>query len=163
MPLSLRRGRVTAVVERRQGLARVEVDGEACVAYPRLTGPVALGDEVVVNTQARELGLGSGGFDVLVVNLTRGLGLRAEPGAHVMTLPYTPVQAAARFAEETDDLAEALDGMPVVLCTVHSQVAPVAAGLAGARVAYVQVAGGALPVSLSDTVRVLKARGLVEV
>ena len=36
-----------------------------CVAYPRLTGPVALGDEVVVNTQARELGLGSGGFDVL--------------------------------------------------------------------------------------------------
>jgi hypothetical protein len=30
---------------------------------------------VVVNTQARDLGLGSGGFDVLYVNLTRGLGL----------------------------------------------------------------------------------------
>ena len=80
-----------------------------------------------------------------------------------MTLPYTPVQAAARFAEETDELAEGLDGMPVVLCTVHSQVAPVAAGLAGSRVAYVQVAGGALPVSLSDAVRALKARGLVQV
>jgi hypothetical protein len=80
-----------------------------------------------------------------------------------MTLPYTPVQAAARFAEETDELAESLDGLPVVLCTVHGQVAPVAAGLAGTRVAYVQVAGGALPVSLSDTLRVLKAHGLVEV
>ena len=100
---------------------------------------------------------------MLVANLTRGLGLPPEPGAHLMTLPYTPVQAAARFAEETDELAEGLDGMPVVLCTVHSQVAPVAAGLAGTRVAYVQVAGGALPVSLSDTVRVLKARGLVQV
>ncbi len=86
VPLSLRRGVVTAVHERHEGLARVEVDGQACVAYPQLTGPVALGDEVVVNTQARDLGLGSGGFDVLYVNLTRGLGLPAEPGAHVMKL-----------------------------------------------------------------------------
>src|SRR5262245_65052888 len=100
MPLSLRRGRVSAIHERHEGLVRLEVDGVACVAYPRLTGPVALGDEVLVNAQARELELGSGGFDVLVANLTRGLGLAAEPGAHVMTLPYTPVQSALRFAEE---------------------------------------------------------------
>ena len=78
MPLSLRRGRVTAVVERVEGLARLEVDGVACVAYPELTGPVALDDDVIVNVQARELELGSGGFDVLHVNLTRGLGLPAE-------------------------------------------------------------------------------------
>src|SRR5215217_6322858 len=80
MPLSLRRGRVTGVVERLEGLVRLEVDGVPCVAYPALTGPVALGDDVVVNTQARDLGLGSGGFDVLYVNLTRGLGLGADPG-----------------------------------------------------------------------------------
>ena len=94
--LSLRRGTVTAVLERHDGLARIEVDGTPCVTYPRLTGPVALGDEVMVNTQARDLGLGSGGFDVLYVNLTRGLGLAAEPDAHVMKLPYTPGQVAAR-------------------------------------------------------------------
>ena len=116
---------------------------------------------MLVNTQARELGLGSGGFDVLHANLTRGLGLAPEPGAHVMTLPYTPLQAATRFAEEDGVEAERLDGMPVVCCTLHSQVAPVAAALAGLRVAYVQVAGGALPVSLSDTVRELRSRGLV--
>jgi hypothetical protein len=163
MPLSLRRGTVTAVVERLAGLVRCEVDGQPCVAYPHLTGPLALGDEVVVNVQARELGLGSGGFDVLYANLSRGLDLAAEPGAHVMTLPYTPLQAATRFAEETDPLAERLDGTPVVCCTLHSQVVPVAAALAGLRVVYVQVAGGALPVSLSDAVRALKQRGLVEV
>src|SRR5947199_5982120 len=103
--LTLRRGRVTAVIERVEGLSRLEVDGVACVAYPRLTGPVALGDEVIVNTQARELGLGSGGFDVLHANLTRGLELEPEPGAHVMTLPYTPLQYAVRHGEE-DALAD---------------------------------------------------------
>jgi Protein of unknown function (DUF3866) len=161
MPLGLRRGTVTAVHERLPGLVRLEVDGDPCVAYPRLTGPVALGDEVLVNAQARELALGSGGFDVLHANLTRGLGLAPEPGAHVMTLPYTPLQAATPFAEQGRVGAERLDGMPVVCCTLHSQVAPVAAALADLRVAYVQVAGGALPVSLSDTVRVLRRRGLV--
>src|SRR5438045_6468755 len=102
--LSLRRGRVTAVVERHEGLARAEVDGAPCIAYPRLTGPVALGDEVLVNTQARELELGSGGFDILYANLTRGLGLAGEEGAHVMKLPYTPGQVAVRHAEEDGEL-----------------------------------------------------------
>jgi hypothetical protein len=56
-----------------------------------------------------------------------------------------------------------LDGLPVVCCTLHSQVAPVCAALTRRRVAYVQLPGGALPVALSDTVRALKERGLLEV
>src|SRR5262245_14713853 len=123
MPVSLRRGTVTAILERHEGLVRAEVDGVACVAYPRLTGPVAVGDEVLVNVQARELALGSGGFDVLYANLTRGIGLAPDPGAHVMTLPYTPLQAAVRHAEEDMLLADTLAGLPVVCCTLHSQLA----------------------------------------
>jgi len=161
MALSLRRGRVTAIAERHEGLVRCEVDGEACVAYPALTGAVALGDEVVVNVQGRELGLGSGGFDVLHVNLTRGIDLPTAPGAHVMKLPYTPAQYAVRHAEEDGPVAEALGGLPVVCCSLHSQVAPVCAALAGLRVACVQVAGGALPLGLSDTLRALVARELI--
>jgi hypothetical protein len=161
MPLSLRRGRVTAVVEAMRDLVRLEVDGVPCVAYPSLTGPVEVGDDVVVNVQARELALGSGGFDVLYANLTQGLGLPADEGAHVMSLPYTPGQHAVRHLEEGEALPAGLDGLPVVCCTVHSQVAPVCAALAGRRVAYVQVGGGALPVALSDAVRALAERGLV--
>ena len=162
MPLSLRRGRVTAIVEEHEGLVRLEVDGRFCVAYPDLTGPVAVDDEVLVNVQARELELGSGGFDVLYANLTRGLGLSPVGGAHVMKLPYTPLQTALRHAEEDGGLADDLGGLPVVCCSLHSQVAPVCAGLGRAvRVAYVQLPGGALPLPLSDTVRVLRARGLV--
>ena len=54
----------------------VEVDGEKRPAWAdrALVGEAAEGDEVIVNTEALDLGLGSGGFDVVHVNLTRGLG-----------------------------------------------------------------------------------------
>lgn len=163
--LSLRRGTVSAIRERNDELVRLLVDGEPCLAYPRLTGPVDVGDEVIVNTQARDLGLGSGGFDVLYANLTQGLGLDAESDAHVMTLPYTPLQAATRHVEENGELPTALEGVPVVCCSLHSQVAPVCAGMRRRhrlRVGYLQVGGGALPVSLSDALRVLKGGGYLE-
>jgi Protein of unknown function (DUF3866) len=162
--LSLRRGTVTGISEEYEELTRLEVDGTPTVAYPRLTGPVEIGDEVIVNVQARDLELGSGGFDVLYANLTRGLGGEPAPNAHVMTLPYTPLQAAARHVEEDGPLAETLEEMPVVCCSLHSQLAPVCAGLGRRRrVAYVQLGGGALPVSLSDAVRALKQGGLIQV
>jgi Protein of unknown function (DUF3866) len=163
MPLSLRRGRVTAVTERLGDLLRLEVDGAPCVAYPRTTGGAEVGDDVVVNVQARALALGSGGFDVLYANLTRGLDLAADDGAHVMSLPYAPGQRAIRHVEESVGATDDLRALPVVCCTVHSQVVPACAALRGLRVAYVQVGGGALPVSLSDTLRALRERGLVAV
>jgi hypothetical protein len=154
---------VTAIVERSRGLVRLEVDGRACVAYPRLTGPVAVADDVIVNVQAGELGLGSGGFDILYADLTRGLERPAERDAHVMKLPYTPLQHAVRHAEEDGLAPVGLDGVPVVCCSLHSQVAPVLAGLGrGRRVVHVQLPGGALPVSLSDTVRLLRSEGFVQ-
>jgi len=163
VPLSLRWGQVTAITERLDGLVRCEVDGSPCIAYTRLTGPVEHGDTVVVNSQARDLELGSGGFDILYANLTRGLSLPATEGAHVMAVPYTPGQAAFRTGEEVSQLPDGLEGLPVVCCGLHSQLAPACAALSGVRVAYVQLGGGALPLTLSDTVRALRARRLIEV
>src|SRR2546428_8412886 len=96
MPRSLSRGRVTRVVD---GL-HCEVDGVACLVYRDVTGELEEGDEVLVNMQARELALGSGGFDIVYANLTRGLELAADEGAHVMALPYAPRQWAVGHAEE---------------------------------------------------------------
>ena len=162
MPLGLRWGTVTAIRERHETLVRLEVDGAPCIAYPRLTGAVEDGDTVLVNTRAVELGLGSGGFDVLYANLTRGLNLPSDEGAHVMAHPYAPGQHATRFAEEEGTAPDRIDDVPVVCTGLHSQLAPVCAALSGRRVVYVQLQGGALPVSLSDTVRALKARMLLE-
>ena len=144
--------------ERLDGLVALEVDGIPCIAYPRLTGPVEEGDTVIVNEQARALELGSGGFDVLYANLTRGLALRRR-GRPRDRAPVHPGQVAVRYREESGELAASLEGLPVVCCALHSQVAPVCAALAGLRVAYLQLAGGALPVSFSDTLRALADAG----
>jgi uncharacterized protein DUF3866 len=163
-PLVLRRGTV-AEVESVGPATRlhVEVDGELrpAVAYPALTGPVEAGDDVVVNCAALDLGLGSGGFDIVHVNLTRGLDLAGAEDAHVMKLGYTSLQHAVTPFER--DTAPRRTG-PVAVLALHGQLPCVAWAAArgrSLRVGYVQTAGGALPGELSDTVRDLLDRGLL--
>ena len=88
----------------------IELDGHSrpALADVALVGRAQVGDEVIVNTQALDLGLGSGGFDIVHVNLSRGLeGGEAQDPAHraagenVMKLNYTSLQhtvAAGRGA-----------------------------------------------------------------
>lgn len=166
--LSLRRGVV--VTEDRDGPAAevtVEVDGEhrPAVSFTELTGPVRAGDDVVVNTAARDLGLGSGGFDVVHANLTRGLGGEGEAGAHVMKLNYTSLQHAVHPVEERSPELGAAIGKPVAVIALHGQLPCVAWAAARAapkaRIGYVQTAGGALPGAHSRVVPELEERALL--
>ena len=50
-----------------------------------------------------------------------------------MKLPYTSLQHAVPHAEESNELDEPLDGMPVVCCSLHSQLAPACAGIGAGR------------------------------
>ena len=75
----------------------VEVDGDS-IARPYVdvaqVGGCLVGDDVVVNTEAVDLGLGSGGRDVVLVNLTRGSDRQRDASSrHVMKLNYTPLQS----------------------------------------------------------------------
>jgi Protein of unknown function (DUF3866) len=70
------------------------------IADVGLVGSSVQGDDVIVNVQARDLGLGSGGFDIVHVNLTRGLAGEGLDGAHVMKLNYTSLQHAVQPVEE---------------------------------------------------------------
>jgi hypothetical protein len=165
--LTLHRGRVVAAGDAGVGMQRLEVEvgGErhAAMADVGRVGPAEVDDEVVVNTAARELALGSGGFDIVHVNLTRGLGGRGVPGAHVMKLNYTSLQHAV-LPVEGEALTLPLES-PVAVTFLHGQLAPVAWAFAqtapGRALGYVQTAGGALPGSLSDTVAQLRERGLL--
>lgn len=164
--LKLRRGVVvTAEPEAAWQRLTVEVDGETrpAQADTALVGPCHEGDEVIVNVEARDLKLGSGGFDVVHANLTRGLHGKGTPGAHVMKHNYSSLQHAV-LPVEGRDLATPL-GKPVAVFQLHGQLAPLAWALAQARaglkVGYVQTAGGALPGAMSDTVRQLLDRGLL--
>ena len=94
-----------------------------------LTGPVADGDEVVVNTTAVELGLGTGGWHVVHWNLARAEWSEKGPG-HIIKARYTSLQTDVGSAEEHFDpeLADvdSIDGMPVVAAALHSQLPAVA-------------------------------------
>jgi hypothetical protein len=138
-------------------------DARPAIADVALVGAAAVGDEVIVNTQALDLGLGSGGFDVVHVNLTRGLTGDGTAGANVMKLNYTSLQHAVRPVEDAQ-LNLPLR-RPVAVLALHGQLAPVvwafAQAVPGGRLGYVQTAGGALPGGHSRTVRSLRERGLL--
>lgn len=165
--LALRRGTVVSV-ETRAAVSELTVDvaGERrpAIAYEEVTGAVMVGDDVVVNVAARDLGLGSGGFDIVHANLTRGLEGGGREGAHVMKLNYTSLQHAVEPVESEAEIDDAA-AKPVAVIALHGQLAPVtwAARQAApqARIGFVQTWGGALPGMLSSTVRELRGRDLL--
>jgi uncharacterized protein DUF3866 len=167
-----RRGIVVELGERRSGVQEliVEVDGSRApaLAYPSLVGEVGVGDAVVLNTTAVDLGLGTGGFHLAIAVE------QAEPAdvghdGRVMKARYLPHQVVVRTVDETHaDVLEAapgLGGTPVVAAPLHSMLAPIAAGAkaaAGARVVYVMTDGAALHGGLSKLVVALRADALLD-
>jgi hypothetical protein len=164
---SFRTGTVTTILSARRGLQRVEVDGRAAYVLTDLIGPVAVGDRVVVNTTAVDLGLGTGGWDVVHWNLARDE-WGTEGGGHVLKLRYTSLQTDTGVAEEQPGYAAPanLGGRPVVAVALHSQLACVAVAYRHlrpeGRLVYVMTDGGALPLALSDLVVDLVWNGLVD-
>lgn len=170
---SFRTGTVVRELATRRGLQRVEVDlgegPERAYVLTGLTGTVAPGDQVVVNTTAVELGLGTGGWHVVHWNLARQAWSERGPG-HILKARYTSLQVDVGSTEEHLDAEladiETINGMPVVAAALHSQVPAVACAIRrmhpDARIAYVMSDGAALPLALSDLVARLVDRGLLD-
>ena len=138
------------------------------VAFTQLVGSVEVGDRVLVNTTGVALGLGTGGFHLVVAVDDQTATELGHPG-RVMKARYTPLQAVVESVEETDretlERSEGLGGRPVVCAPLHSMIGPIAAGAraAGAeRIAYVMSDGAALPGRLSNLVPRLRVAGLLD-
>ena len=171
----LRHATVRGVRTERPGVLELDVavdddaaDGARAVAFTDLTGPVGPGDRVLLNTTGVALGLGTGGFHLVVAVRDQAPVDPSHPG-RVMKARYTPLQTLVESVEETDrDALEAsagLGGTPVVCAPLHSMVAPIAAGAraAGATtIAYLMSDGAALPGRLSNLVPRLRAAGLLD-
>jgi hypothetical protein len=160
----------------------VTVDGTQvlALAYPALTGSPRPGDRVLLNTTALDLGLGTGGYALVVAVPDR---LPPDPAlaGHLVKARYTPLQATVRGADEQGSPdhevlrdADDLGGMPVVVADLHSALPAVLAGLFDltersgvpvpgspgmARVVYVMQDGGALPAWFSRTCAMLREAG----
>jgi hypothetical protein len=134
------RDAVVAAVRREwPGAVELEVTvGGATVpalAYPALTGRPQVGDRVLLNVTALELGLGTGGYALVVAVPDRLPDDPAGPG-HLVKARYTPLQATVLGADEQGSphhevLADADDlaGMPVVVADLHSALPAVLAAL----------------------------------
>lgn len=172
--IRVRPGQVVKIERYADGVAtvQVEVDGErgSAINYDDLTGPVSIGDRVILNTTASHLGLGTGGnhFIMGVVGSSTELD---SPG-HIMKCRYTPSQTAVLAVEEPDsphhDVMQDGDlaGTPVVVATLHSMVpaavVTVKAARPDARIVYIMSDGAALPAKMSRLVRELKEKGLLD-
>jgi hypothetical protein len=167
------RSAVVAQVRREwPGAVELEVttgDGPMrALAYPALTGRPQAGDRVLLNATAVELGLGTGGY-ALVVALPDRLPEDPPGPGHLVKARYTPLQACVLGADEQGSPhhevlrdADDLSGMPVVVADLHSALPAILAGLreAGPRVAaYVMLDGGTLPAWFSRTAAGLREAG----
>lgn len=173
--VSTRQATVQRIASERKGIqflgVRLDGSAESAVCYPELTGPCEPGDEVLLNTTAVELDLGTGGQHFVVANLTRPE--RESTGSgHIMKLRYTPLQARVRAGGEAESplreaLAEgaSLAGQPVIILPLHSMLPAAAVAVAetapGTRLTYLMTDSAALPLAFSNTVAELVELGLL--
>lgn len=149
----------------------VTIDGVAAraLAYPALVGRPEPGDTVLLNTTALAMGLGTGGYAMVIAIPDRLPPDPTGPG-HLVKARYTPLQATVLGVDEQDSphhalLAEAdsLDDMPVIVADLHSALPALLAGLLhdrpDARIVYVMPDGGALPSWFSMSIAQLKEAG----
>jgi len=144
---------------------------ERAINYTDLLGAVSEGERVLLNTTAVRAGLGTGGYHfVMKRESPQGPPPRA---GHIVKLRYTPLQFLCQTVEEQGspyraaiEACEGLDGMPVIVAAIHSQIAPAAAAVkslnAQARVAYVMTDTAALPLAFSRLVADLRRAGLLD-
>jgi Protein of unknown function (DUF3866) len=144
----------------------------AALAYPALVGHPAVGDRVLLNVSALVLGLGTGGYALVVALPDR---LPPDPpalaagraGGHLVKARYTPLQTVSLGVDEEASPhrellanAEHLDGVPVVTADLHSALPAILAGVLAqrpdARVGYVLTDGGALPAWFSRSLAALR-------
>lgn len=170
------------VIERTQissRLWRLVVRGDkgarTALLYADLVGEAHVGDEVLINTTAVDLNLGTGGVDFVVHTIGRPTPANDVSAAdgHMMKLRYTPYQLRVLAVEEEaspfhERMTDAVDvgGMPAIVLTLHSQLAPAAAGVRiafgqKARIVFVMTDAAALPMQFSDAVRRLRAASIL--
>jgi len=147
------------------------------LAYSHLLprAPV-VGDHVVLNTTAVDLGLGTGGLDFVLALLEAGAYLREDvqdkallrQQGHIMKLRYTPLQRSVLSIEAPESPwhellrhADEARGLIVIAAELHSQgvlALRLLQELAAAsgrpvRLAYIMPEGGALPAAFSRQLR----------
>ncbi|WP_353892346.1 DUF3866 family protein [Proteinivorax hydrogeniformans] len=161
--------KVTRVILENENIQVLELNkDEKAYNYTCFTGKVGVNDEVLVNTTAVDLNLGSGGYHFVIAKYPFASKKDLSPG-HIIKLRYTPLQLRTYPIEE--QLGEELDKVSlkdtvVITAELHSMLAPIALAIKKLKpqykIAYVMTDGGSLSASHSKAATLLKESNIIE-
>ncbi|MEJ8544967.1 DUF3866 family protein [Brevibacillus borstelensis] len=177
--LRLESGIVRQVLQKRQGMQILELylpeTGliENAVSYSE--EQYEEGEELLMNTTAIRLQLGTGGYHIVVGKRSEKNVVDVYPSTwgHVMKMRYSPWQMAVDAVEEQhspyhqlfSNERASLEGTPVLIGELHSLLPAVASAVKQAasevRAVYVMPDGASLPIALSHQADHLKRTGLL--
>lgn len=175
--MSFKEGIVTKIIDNDNEIdwLEVEIDGKKskAVNYKSLTGDIDKGDDVVLNTTAVDLNLGTGGQHFVIHNKKNTNRDIKKDSGHIMKMRYTPMQLSCMATEEQDsphhdeiNSFTSLDGKVFIVGTLHSMLAPIAATIKYSRpdlkINYIMTDSGALPINFSKTVKNLKNKKVID-
>jgi hypothetical protein len=167
----------------RKDLQEVRVkleNGEQAKAYhyTDVLPPVVKGDQVLLNTTAVELSLGTGGYHFIYSILSKNneyCEINHQHPGHMMKLRYTPQQRSVLAAEEEVSpfhsifkKPRSIQGMTTLIGELHSMLPIVVCWLKNRsveekqhnpKIVYILSDGGALPMALSSHVSILNDLG----
>ena len=144
---------VAEITEERHGLQKVLFDDNSTgYALVSVCGTLQTGDEVVVNTTAVDLNLGTGGHHVVHWIANKRSQTEQRQGE---------ILKARYLSEQTEvdpyvTVRQDLSGARVLLCALHSQLGAAAIGANSKTLGYVMTDQAALPLALSDLLADLK-------
>lgn len=174
--ISKKLGIVDSIISTNENLdeIKVNINGQIQKAYnyKNMTGSLEVGDEVLLNTTAVELSLGTGGYHFVICNLNN-LESNFTKGGHIMKLRYTPLQVKVDSVEEQESVYhekintfKSLNNLPVVVGELHSMLTPFVSSYKklnpNKKVVYIMTDGASLCLYLSKTVENLKNKNLID-
>ena len=147
-------------------MVTVESKSEKAVNYNALTGPIAIGDRVYINTSAVFLNLGTGGYHFVMHNARRNTQDFKQQAGHILKLRYTPLQLKVMTVEEPASPyhtmikdACSIAGLKVIIGSLHSMLYPLVYLLKQdtptLKIAYIMTDSACLPMAFSHTVHML--------
>ena len=174
--LSLEWGRVISIIYENCDIQIIEVkinSIEKAINYINETGFVKKGDEVILNTAAVRLNLGTGGYHFVYFNKSAKL-LSCElnrTDGHIIKMKYTPLQQRYKTIEENPAYSGFFDegikvkNKPVLIAALHSMLFPSVCGIKqkkpDARITVIYTYGGAINVGFSNNIKTLKELNLI--
>lgn len=127
MRFFLKKTTVTQIIEESEDYYIAAADGvdNPVVCWKMLFPTVSAGDEIIINTTAVELNLGTGGYHIGLCPASGELPYIDDCRSHIMKLNYTPMQHARPHLEELDEysgIQQYRITRPVIVFSLHSQL-----------------------------------------